>query len=186
MNGLFEAAKEVCEFMSSQQWQFCIIGGVAVQRWGEPRTTLDVDLNLLTGFGDEVPYVTAILQRFSSRMSNALEFATARRVMLIRASDGKDVDISLGALPFEADMVRRAVLVEVAPGLRLPFCTSEDLFIMKAFADRPRDWVDAEGIVNRQRRLDRDFILEQLAALCELKEAPEIVERARGMLEKKP
>lgn len=41
MNVLFEAAKEVCEFMAVRKWEFCIIGGLAVQRWGEPRTTLD-------------------------------------------------------------------------------------------------------------------------------------------------
>ena len=29
------------------------MGGVALQRWGEPRLTQDVDLTLLTGFGDE-------------------------------------------------------------------------------------------------------------------------------------
>lgn len=30
-------------------WRFCFIGGVAVQRWGTPRFTQDIDLTLLTG-----------------------------------------------------------------------------------------------------------------------------------------
>ncbi len=53
MNGLFDAAKEVCEFFASRQWSFCVIGGLAVQQWGEPRVTLHVDLALLTDWGAE-------------------------------------------------------------------------------------------------------------------------------------
>ena len=187
MNGLFEAAKEVCDFMTARRWRFSLIGGLAVQRWGEPRATLDADIVLLAGLGgEEEIYVTAILERFASRIPEARQFALTRRVLLIRASNGKDVDITLGALPFEEEMIRRAAPVEFAPELRLPCCTAEDLFIMKAFAARPRDWLDAESIVNRQTRLDRDYILRHLAELCELKEAPEILRRAEQLLREKP
>lgn len=34
MNGLLEAAWEVEQFLRRQQWRFCIIGGLAVIRWG--------------------------------------------------------------------------------------------------------------------------------------------------------
>ena len=53
MNPVFEAALEVQRFLQERHWRFCIIGGVALQRWGEPRATVDVDLTLLTGFGEE-------------------------------------------------------------------------------------------------------------------------------------
>ena len=185
MNALFEAAKEVCEFMAARRWKFCLIGGLAVQQWGEPRTTLDADLTLLAGLGKEERYAAAILERFASRIPKPLEFAVTRRVLLIRASNGKDVDISLGALAFEASMVRRAKPVEFAPGLHLPCCTAEDLFIMKAFAARPRDWLDAESIVARQTKLNTRHILRQLRVLCELKDDPELLERARRLLSEK-
>jgi hypothetical protein len=186
MNTLFEAAKEVCEFMAARRWAFCIIGGLAVQRWGEPRTTLDVDMTLLTGWGEEEHYVTTILDRFEPRIPDGHAFALTRRVLLIRASNGKDVDIALGALPFEDGMVRRAAPVEFAPGLVLPCCTAEDLFIMKTFAARPRDWLDAESVVIRQAHLDTLYILEHLAELCKLKEAPDILDRAKSLLMEKP
>ncbi len=57
MNGLYEAALEVQSFMQCRGWRFCIIGGLALQRWGEPRVTRDVDVTLLTGFGDEERYI---------------------------------------------------------------------------------------------------------------------------------
>ena len=186
MNALFEAAREVCEFMTARRWEFCIIGGLAVQRWGEPRLTQDADLTLLTGFGEEERFAQILLEQFQSRRPNALAFALANRVLLLRASNGKDVDVSFGALDFEVSMLDRATPFEFAPGLVLPSCSAEDLFVMKVFAARPQDWLDAQGIAVRQRgRLDVAYILKHLALLCELKETPENIARARQILERK-
>ena len=88
MNDMFAAAKEVCNFMQECQWGFCIIGGLAVIRWGEPRLTQDADLTLLTGFGEEEQYARKLLNHFEGRLKNALEFALTNRVLLIRASNG--------------------------------------------------------------------------------------------------
>lgn len=55
MIDLLQIAKEVQEFFIRQDWRFCFFGGVALQRWGEPRVTKDIDLTLLTGFGGERP-----------------------------------------------------------------------------------------------------------------------------------
>src|SRR5437879_7554464 len=51
--GVLAAAEDVQAFCQRHHWGFCFIGGVALQRWGEPRLTQDVDLTLLTGFGRE-------------------------------------------------------------------------------------------------------------------------------------
>lgn len=67
MNPLFLAAQEVQHLCEGEGWDFCFIGGLAVQRWGErwgePRLTRDVDLTLLTGFGAEGAYVARLLER---------------------------------------------------------------------------------------------------------------------------
>ena len=48
--------------------------------------------------------------------------------------------------------------------------------MLKAFADRAKDWVDVEGIIIRQSdRIDWSYVRAQLAPLVELKEAPEIL-----------
>lgn len=46
--------------------------------------------------------------------------------------------------------VERAALFDYGDGIRLRTCSAEDLIIMKAFADRSRDWADIEGIILRQ------------------------------------
>jgi hypothetical protein len=96
MNAIFTAAKEVCDFMKARRWKFCVIGGLAVQRWGELRTTLDADLTLFTGFGDEEKYVDALLGQFAARTPEARGLALSRRVLLIRATNGKDAATSCG------------------------------------------------------------------------------------------
>ncbi len=185
MNALFAAAKEVCDFMQARRWKFCVIGGLAVQRWGELRTTLDADLTLFTGFGEEEKFVDALLGHFPARTPESRNLALVRRVLLIRASNGKDVDIALGCFPFEKQMIRRATPFEFANSVILPTCSAEDLFVMKVFAARGKDLHDAEMIAIRQQ-LDHNYILRHLRPLCELKEAPELVEQARRILEKHP
>jgi hypothetical protein len=145
-----------------------------------------VDITLLTGLGEEERYISGILNRFVSRIQNAYQFALTHRVVLIKASNGRDVDISLGALPIDHPPPPPPHLLEFAPGLCLPCCTAEDLFIMKAFAGRPRDWLDAESIVVRQRQLDHEYILKHLSELCELKEAPDHLEHAKDLLRMRP
>lgn len=108
MNPIFAAALELQAFCRERGFRSCLIGGVAVQRWGEPRLTLAVDLTLLTGFGAEAAYVDALLSRFEPRRPDGREFALRFRVALLRSSQGVPLDISLAAMSFEALTIERA------------------------------------------------------------------------------
>lgn len=87
MKDLFRVAAEVQEFIEHHRWKFCCIGGVALQRWGENRLTRDVDLSLLTGFGEEEKFIDALLGRFGPRRPDAKDFALKYRVLLLCSSD---------------------------------------------------------------------------------------------------
>jgi hypothetical protein len=181
VNGLYEAAQEIKQFCDDRGWKFCCIGGLALVRWGEVRQTQDVDLVLLTQF-DDAPYVDELLTAFKPRRVQAREFALQNRIILLSASNGVPMDISLGALPFEEAMIRRATPFAFLPDVEIPTASAEDLIATKCFADRTRDWADVESILKRQQgKLNWELILHELAALCELKEAPEIVDRLRGL-----
>jgi hypothetical protein len=79
-------------------------------------------------------------------------------------------------------VVARATGFEFLPDASLLTCSAEDLVALKAFADRPRDWSDVKTIVARQQaRLGWNYVFEQLEPLCQLKGAPEIVERVRQL-----
>jgi hypothetical protein len=176
MIALFEPARQLQEFCDRQGWRSCIIGGIAVLRWGETRVTRDIDINILTGFGGEDRVIDGLLANYAARLSNAREFAHAKRVLLLSASSGAGIDVSLGALPFEEMVVNRASFFTFAPGLELRTCSAEDLLIMKLFASRAIDVRDAEGVAIRNRgRLDWTYVQEQLQPLADLKEDPEIL-----------
>lgn len=54
----------------------------------------------------------------------------------------------------------------------------QDLIVLKAFADRPKDWMDIEGVIIRHAPvLDWPYVRAQLAPLAELKDAPDLLER---------
>jgi hypothetical protein len=170
VNGLFIAAQQVQVLCRQERWSFCFIGGLAVQRWGEPRVTRDVDLTLLAGFGEEEAFVDRLTARFDARVADVAQFAQRTRVVLLRTAEGVPIDVALGALPFEERSVQRASDWAVSGSAPLRTCGPEDLVVHKAFAGRDRDWADLAGIIARNGdRLDRDLISAELAPLLELK-----------------
>jgi hypothetical protein len=80
------------------------------------------------------------------------------------------VDLSLGILPFEVEMVERSRVVDLGPiTLRLPM--PEDLIIMKAVAHRPKDLEDIRTIAASHPVLDRErirFWVEQFGEALDL------------------
>lgn len=179
MNELSQLAAELGTFCETRGWRSCVIGGFAVQHWGEPRMTMDVDLSLLTGFGGEEAFVDEFLRHYDGRLPDAKNFALQNRVLLLRHSSGVGIDIALAALPFEESAVARSVMIEMEPGCNVRLCTAEDLIVMKAFANRVIDWHDVRGIIVRKGigKLDWNYINKELMPLCEAKEQPEIMDR---------
>jgi hypothetical protein len=185
VNEVINAAAELQSVWESQGWQFCFIGGLALQRWGEPRETVDVDLTLLTGFGGEDRFIQTLLQHFEGRIPDAAQFARERRVLLLHSNKGVGLDVALAALPFEDLVVQRSSFFEYPSQIVLRTCSAEVLVVLKAFASRGQDWVDIERIIVRQTgKLDWSYIHKQLRPLVELKGAPEIlVELERRRIE---
>ncbi|MCX8044997.1 MAG: nucleotidyl transferase AbiEii/AbiGii toxin family protein [Desulfobacterota bacterium] len=183
MKSLFHAAYDLQLFFEQRGWRYCFIGGIALQRWGRPRLTRDIDVTLLTNFLREAEYIDELLAAYMPRIPDARSFALANRVVLAKTDDGIGIDIALGGLPFEEEVIRRASLFEYLPGISLKTCSAEDLIIFKAFANRTQDWADIETIAVKQGRLDLAYIMKHLVPMCDLKEEPEIITRLSNILE---
>jgi hypothetical protein len=171
MNEVFEAALEVQNVFDEQGWHYCIIGGLAVIRWGEPRTTRDADFTLLTGFGDEDRFLDVLVARFDGRYPNEADFARAARVYRGFASNGAEVDIALAAFPYEAEVISRATPYKFRAGCVLKTCSVDDLIVMKAFAGRHQDWADIENVaISQWKSLDWEYIERNLIELSDAAE----------------
>lgn len=187
MSDLFAAAQAIDDLCRSKEWGHCLIGGMAVLRWGEPRQTRDVDLTILTGYGNESDVVDTLLAHFGERTDEAREFALRHRVVLLHSDEGVGIDVALGAMPFEQRAVARATDWELAQDLVLRTCSAEDLVVHKAFAGRAQDWIDIEMVLTRQgASLDRDLIREEALPLLEVKDAVEDRQRLLALLDVEP
>jgi hypothetical protein len=184
VNPIFAAATEVESLCTSRDWRFCFIGALAVLRWGEPRLTRDVDVTIVTGYGQEASFVDVLLDRFEPRQDDAREFALRHRVLLLSSDGGIPIDVALGALPFERRSTDRATPWMIGAGRALRTCSAEDLVVHKVFAGRDRDWVDVEGVVARQGQdLDAGLIWEELEPLLAARDDPrEATARLREIL----
>lgn len=176
MKSLFQVAAGLDHALAVRNWPYCFIGGIALQRWGQPRLTNDIDVTILVDPGEEARRVDELLTLYKARVPDARDFAIENRVLLLTSDDGIPIDIALGGIAFEEQAVSRATRYEFLPGLSLLTCSAEDLIVFKSFADRPRDWADVETILVRQQgKLNWTYVVQQLQPLCQLKEMPRIV-----------
>ena len=166
------AAIDVQKLCARHDFSFAFIGAVALQHWGEPRVTMDVDLTVFTGFGNEDEAITRFLNHFKPRMENAADFAQQNRVLLLQSNEGVGIDIALGALPFEQRMVNRTVEIEYLPDTFFNICCAEDLVVTKTFSGRGQDWVDLErALVRQEGKLNWKTITRELNELLPIKNA---------------
>jgi hypothetical protein len=181
----FSAAAEALAAIARLQVPACVIGGLAVQRWGEPRFTQDADLTVFVTVGSETDIVDPLLRDFEPRRPDARAHALDYRVVLVRASNGVSLDISLAASPFEEDVLARATRWREINGVPLVTCSAEDLVLYKLVAARPGDIQDVIGIVHRQgSRLEVVRIRRLGTQFAELKEDPALLEPFETALRK--
>jgi hypothetical protein len=104
---------------------------------------------------------------------------------MLAAPNGVPIDVSLGALPFEIEVLERASRWRLSPTIELVVCSPEDLLIYKLVAGRPRDMLDVEGIVRLQwRKLDVARIRSRTRDLGDLLERPDILDPFERALRK--
>ena len=154
------------EWLDSAAVPGAIIGGVAASILGRPRLTEDIDVLVILERQEWTAFLRAGREfGFAPRVDDALDFAESSRVLLVvHRPSGVSIDIVLGALPLEDEIVRGARYVEIA-GIRLPLAAPESIVVMKTLARRARDIADIadiEGILEVHDRLDLDWIRTRL------------------------
>lgn len=107
--------------LSRFDYQGVVIGGIAVSLLGQPRFTEDLDAMVLLSI-EEIPRFLATAQKegIEPRITKADDFARRNRVLLLRHTASQtDIDISLGVLPFEQEVVARSQVHEIDDTLKI-------------------------------------------------------------------
>lgn len=178
MNQQFETAWRLDRFFTSRAIPYAIIGGFAVQRWGQPRFTRDVDVTILLPPGSETATLREIVAAFPARVEDPVAFALEHRVLPLTVPGGSEADVSLGLPGYEEEVIARSVAYDLGGDRAVRVCSAEDLVIHKALAGRVQDLLDIEGIVARQgKALDVAYVRRWLTELGRVSDDPEVPAR---------
>jgi len=133
-------------------------GAIALNYHREPRSTLDIDVNIFLAPEHEETVLSALSGVYDLADSEKIG-RDLRRDGQARSSWGVTyVDLFLANTDFHASMAQR-VQRQPFGETTIPVLSIEDLLICKALFDRAKDWVDIEAVAKTRRGdLDRPYI----------------------------
>ncbi len=131
-------------------------GGAFALLWctGEPRTTVDIDLNIFVAPAETTRVLDALPDEIAATDGEVTQLMTDGQCRLM--FDGIPVDIFLDTTRFHDDLrlhIKEHRLID----RELPFLGCNDLAVFKAFFNRRKDWADMEEML-RARRLDVPYV----------------------------
>ena len=177
---LMRVLASLTEWFKDQHVSYALIGGAAIGFLAQPRTTQDIDAVTWLDLSETPGFIESGARfGFFPRISDPIEFA--RKSRLQHNQTKIDVDISLGALPFEQEMIERAIEF-TTPELTVQVATPEDLIISKAVAHRKRDLMDIDNLVSVHPNLDLARIRHWVGQFAAVLESPELVSDLEDLL----
>lgn len=134
-------------------------GALALAYYGEPRVTVDIDLNVFVG----VDQMKEVLGAFASQgADDTVDRSSAAREEQVRIWWGRNpVDLFFSYDPFHDAMEKSTRLVTFDDG-RIPILSPEHLIVCKVVFDRAKDWVDIEQILLGEAILEESKIFDWL------------------------
>lgn len=150
--------------LESVDLPYAVVGGLAVSAWAIPRATQDVDIyaelpgaacpgleRALRERGFDVPSMEEELERFG--------------VFRSRSNEHVFLDIFPATGPLGEAILRRRRKATIARHT-VWVIAPEDLAVLKAFSDRPRDFLDLVSLLARAKAsLDMPYVEEWARAL---------------------
>lgn len=145
---------------------YMVIGGQAVQLYGEPRMTRDIDVTLgLDATG--LDRVTALCRSVGLRVLVNDPARFVRDTMVLPAvedASGIKVDFVFSFSAYERQALGRSRPVEIN-GQPVRYSSLEDLLIHKLVAGRARDIEDTRLILAKNPNWDRPYVERWLSEL---------------------
>lgn len=162
-NAVLETLSLLWPLLQSSGIQTAIAGGIALSYWGNPRSTQDIDLAILSDGHDA--FEASLKQAGFKRRKNSLkelglftlsqwQFEPADHFVAV------DVDLLIAANEYYKTAVGRAKSVTL-PGMSIPVAvlSREDLILHKLYASRLIDQADVLNLMEMHwDDLDRDYL----------------------------
>jgi predicted nucleotidyltransferase len=180
-SALEHALTDAVDVLDHEGLHYAVVGGLAVGAWGVSRSTRDVDLyaelptasrqgvaKALVEKGFDVPAMEDELRRFG--------------VFRSRSGEGVFVDIFDAVGPLGESLLAHRREIRVF-GRTLWVTAPEELFLLKAFSDRERDFEDLVSLASLPRlRIDFDYVRKWAEQLDQSIGSDEVSARVRNAL----
>jgi hypothetical protein len=167
------------QFFNAAKIKYAVLGGIAVLLYGEPRLTMDIDVNISIDKSDIDKFLKVGRKYgFYAIPGNIRSFVKKTGVIPMKFCKGKitgKCDVIIAENPIEFSALERAVTKKIGL-VKVRVITPEDLIIHKITSSRPRDIEDLEGIIVRQKgMLDIKYIKSWLKKIADANYKPGLI-----------
>ncbi|MBI1884095.1 MAG: hypothetical protein HYZ66_01240 [Chlamydiae bacterium] len=174
LTGFESLISSLLKLFSAEKIEYVILGGVAVSIYGEPRFTMDVDVNVIMDQKKVKNFLDKAEKFYFFPLSPSVQkIAEEQGVIPLKFAKGEEmgkVDVIIAENPLEFSALQRGKIKKMG-SLKARFITPEDLVLHKMTSARVRDHNDLKGIILRQKgKLDLDYIHGWLKRLDEVDE----------------
>lgn len=152
-----------CKFLDSQHIRYALTGGMALAVWGQPRSTVDVDLIVAISPEDLPTFITQ-MNASAHFLLEPDELQFPHMTIYRGHLQGKQpdvlitVDIILLDREWTESLMNRRHSITLY-GHTVWVSSSEDIILLKLFSQRGKDLDDIRGIcVQRGQLLDKHYI----------------------------
>ncbi len=163
MDPLLESLVRLQSRLDNQGIPSALIGGLTLSIWGRARATKDLDLKILLRRDQAKQLLIALGDEYKPIQRAPLESLRRNGVVFVRDHTGTRIDLLVAESGFDQQVMGRARMVQVSPGIQVRVATAEDMIVYKLIATRLLDQADAETVIRAQgNALDDRYIIKTL------------------------
>lgn|GEM_PF-702390 len=166
MSAVIETVFEMDDVFDDLDVRYAVGGGLALQRYANPRVTVDVDLNVAVPFASTTAVVGALQSRGYRPTMPPQSWVPIAGVRFQREqSPVVDLFFSFDQyhdtimsnavqMPFETSGQKRSLLV----------LSADDLAVVKMSFNRSKDWTDIEAMLDSGTAVDQEYVSRHLVS----------------------
>ena len=147
---LISAAANALVLLKQEGVDGCLVGGLAVSVYCDPRFTRDVDLAIAVDNDASAELLMQSLVKSGFQISSIVEQEAVERLAMTRLlnADGISIDLLVASSGVEAEIVKDAQRMEVVQGTVLPVARIGHLIALKLLSVSPGRETDHQDLRN--------------------------------------
>ena len=145
---LISAAADVLVLLKQEGVEGCLVGGLAVSVYCDPRFTRDVDLAIAVDNDERAELLMQSLVKRGFQIAAVVEQEAVERLAMTRLlnADGISIDLLVASSGVEAEVVKDAQRLEVIKGTVLPVARIGHLIALKLLSVAPGRETDLQDL----------------------------------------